>query len=376
MRRLVLTCSLFALVPACAQGGGGDVDSGRERLDAGGDFDAGRLPGLDAGMMSDDGGSERDAGQSGFDAGRDGGMIRIDAGPDAGPVGCTSAAECSDGLFCNGVERCNAGTCGPGTPVTCDDSIGCTMNRCLEPTSGTTPDCDYVPIDSMCPAGQTCNPATGCTTGCAESPCRLLNPQCGCPAGSGCYLNGSMRTCASAGSAGEGTTCTSVNSCQPGLICLNVSRDMAVVTNMCMRFCATDANCVGAGSNCIYTIDDGMGGSVPGVTVCSRSCNPITSVGCVAGSSCQIFQETAAPMGFFTDCLAPVGPGTQFDPCTDATDCARGFTCVGMPGRCLAYCDEPNTWPAAGCPFDQACYGFTTPLVIGSTEYGVCDTYP
>jgi hypothetical protein len=378
MRRLLLTCSLFALAPACAQGGGdGDEDAGRVRFDSGRPMedDAGRLPGLDAGMMVEtDGGQipEDDAGMMMmFDAGPrpDSGITMIDAGPDAGPPGCTSAAECNDGLVCNGIERCNAGVCGPGTPPTCDDSIACTMNRCIEPTSGTTPECDYVPLDAMCPSGQSCNPATGCVAGCAESPCRLVNPQCGCPSGQGCYLNGANRTCAAVGAAGEGTTCTSINSCQPGLICLDLN-PTATTTNACGRFCATDANCVGEGSLCIYTLDDGMGGAVPGVTVCSRSCNPMTSAGCVSGSSCQIFQETAAPMRLFTDCLAPVGTGGRDAPCADSTGCQRGFICLnpdGFGNRCVRYCQD-----FLDCAFDQDCYG---PFEVGGSTYGYCDFF-
>ncbi|MEM9552826.1 MAG: reprolysin-like metallopeptidase [Acidobacteriota bacterium] len=59
-------------------------------------------------------------------------------------TGCTSDAQCSDGLFCNGVETCNAGSCQAGTPPcsggqtcnettdTCDDPSGCLHEATFE----------------------------------------------------------------------------------------------------------------------------------------------------------------------------------------------------------------------------------------------------
>ena len=47
---------------------------------------------------------------------------------DAGP--CMTAADCDDGIFCNGTETCSATVCQPGTPPTCDDSLACTVDTC------------------------------------------------------------------------------------------------------------------------------------------------------------------------------------------------------------------------------------------------------
>ncbi len=356
---------LAFLIAGCAQGGGTNRphDAGHHV-----DPDSGLLPLQDAGTVGG-----HDAGTTRPDAGP---LVR-DSGPpphDSGPIGCTGAADCDDHLACNGVERCELGTCMPGTPPACDDGIACTRNRCLEPTSGTAPQCDYVPDDALCPSGQSCGPS-GCSSTCADSPCRLVSPQCGCSAGLGCYLSGTTRVCAAGGASPEGSTCANVNDCSPGLLCLNIAIAGSAV-NECGRFCATDADCRGAGSLCIHTLSDGAGGSIPGVSVCSLDCDPITQSGCVSGSSCQIYQESSGSMRFFTDCAAPVGAGGQGATCTDSTNCQRGFGCVGSPGTCQRYCDEPATIAGGGCSASEACYGFTTPLVIGGIEYGVCDAYP
>ena len=45
---------------------------------------------------------------------------------------CRADADCADGLFCNGDERCAGGTCAAGTPPACADAIACTRDFCAE----------------------------------------------------------------------------------------------------------------------------------------------------------------------------------------------------------------------------------------------------
>lgn len=374
-RALFFVAAAAALPPGCAQGGGSLVDSGTPpppppdaAVDAGGPVgvDAGPMMDVDAGPMmmgTDAGPMGTDAGpMTGTDAGP---MTGTDAGFDAGPpVGCTSAADCADTLACNGVERCVGGTCMPGTAFTCDDAISCTRDTCVE---GASPSCNFGADDSLCPAGQTCG-GSGCMATCADTPCRLVGPQCGCPGAQGCYLSGGSRLCTTAGSTAIGATCSGLFSCVPGGICINVARSGTAV-NMCNRFCNADSDC--AGGLCIYTLDDGAGGSVPGVTICSTSCNPVTRTGCPSGTACTIFRESMGAMRFFSDCMAPVGAGGQGSACTDQEDCQAGFGCVGMPGQCLQWCTGVGT--RGTCPLGLLCYGFTTPITVGGTTYGVCD---
>ena len=370
---LITPFFLFSiLLVACAQGGGDLVDAGRPPTDAGDTMDAEPM-GTDAGPMGTDAGPMgTDAGPMGTDAGpmgTDAGPMGTDAGRDAGPpVGCTTATECDDGLRCNGSEACIGGTCTAGTPFVCDDAISCTTDRCVE---GATPSCSFTPDDGLCPAGQTCG-GTGCTAMCADTPCRVVNPQCGCPSGQGCYLSGATRLCASAGTSAPGTICAGISSCTPGHICINVARSGTAV-NMCNAFCNTDAEC--GGGLCLYTLNDGSGGTVPDVTICSNPCDPIAQTGCPATTSCQILQESMGAMRYFTDCSSPTGTGGQGTSCTGQEDCAAGFGCVGMPGECLQWCTGiGSTGPAAGCTGSLRCYGFTTPIVVSGTIYGVCDT--
>lgn len=358
----------LTFVFGCADGGRRGPDAGRPRdagtRDAGAaDIDArrpdaGSDAGADAGL--DDAGEPRlDAG---FDAGTDAG--RIDAG-------CTTAAECSDGLACNGIERCVAGVCMPGVGPTCDDGIACTRDRCNEPAAT----CSFTPDTTLCRAGESCDAARGCVTMCSESPCRLTAPQCGCSAGLGCYIGaGGLRECRTAGTVADGSLCDGATSCRVGSDCINVSSSPTVPVSYCRPFCASDAGC--SGGLCIIDLVDAAGAPIPGGTVCTTPCNPARMTGCPTGATCDVFQETAAPMRLFTDCRAPVGTRTQGLPCLDPSECASGYTCLDVDGpgirgpECVHWCEVPS---GRGCGPLEICLTFVTPIVIGGREYGVCD---
>ena len=72
---------------------------------------------------------------------------------------CSTNSDCDDGVFCNGVEVCNAGKCRSGTPVSCDDGIACTLDICNEDSQqceNPTKACDGPGENGVClePSGQ------------------------------------------------------------------------------------------------------------------------------------------------------------------------------------------------------------------------------
>lgn len=368
---LAIVVVLAIVVPACANGSGrgrsdthvGSPDTG-PRIDAALPMNDGgtAIPDMGTGAP-DTGGSLPDTGGSLPDMG---GIVLVDAyAPDTGgpapDTGCASAAACSDGIGCNGVERCESGACVPGTPVTCDDGLSCTTDSCVEPGM-----CAYT---STCAGGAACGP-TGCASSCAESPCRLLSPQCGCPTGQACYPTGTTRACAAAGSGTAGAACTNNSSCSATNMCLNVSTGTTAV-NVCTHMCTTDGEC--GGGLCILQLDDGTGAPVTGFSLCTHTCNAITQTGCPTGSECEIFQESTGAMRAFTDCTAPVGTGGNGASCVDDTGCRAGYLCIDPTGgtspTCHKWCGYPSS---TGCPGGQTCYEFTTPIVINSIDYGVC----
>jgi hypothetical protein len=353
----------------------GCATSGRTQRDAHvGGTDAGH--GVDAGPITPDtGGGGHDAGGGGHDAGSMsmpdmGGIVRPDAFvPDTGgptpDTGCANDAQCQDGLGCNGMERCVAGACMPATsPMSCNDGLSCTTDTCVEP--GT---CMNV---STCAGGAACM-ASGCATGCAESPCRLLSPQCGCAAGQACYPSGATRVCTTSGSGTSGSLCTTNSDCAATYACLNVSTGTTAV-NLCTHMCSSDAEC--GGGLCIYQLDDGTGTAVPGLTLCSHPCNAATGLGCPSGTVCTLFSESGGAMRTFTDCTAPTtGTGEDMGCDTTAPTCSPNRYCIdtgdGLGPACHHWC---NFSTGAGCSAGHTCFEFSPPIMINGIDYGVCST--
>jgi cysteine-rich repeat protein len=68
-------------------------------------------------------------------------------------------AACDDGAFCNGTETCDAvSDCQAGTPVDCSDGVGCTVDACNEGTDS----CDNTANDALCTDPLFCNGTETC----------------------------------------------------------------------------------------------------------------------------------------------------------------------------------------------------------------------
>jgi cysteine-rich repeat protein len=88
---------------------------------------------------------------------------------DGGRTGaaCTEDADCDDTAFCNGTELCVDGGCVPGIPPSIDDGIECTEDRCDEIRARIS----HTPLDHLCSDGLFCNgiercqPLLGCRPG-------------------------------------------------------------------------------------------------------------------------------------------------------------------------------------------------------------------
>jgi hypothetical protein len=91
-----------------------------------------------------------------------------------GTVGpqCYENADCDDGHWCNGAELCVDDYCQAGTPVDCDDGVGCTDDSCNEILD----ECDSVPNDAYCIDTLFCNGVEYCD---AVSDCQLGPDPCG-----------------------------------------------------------------------------------------------------------------------------------------------------------------------------------------------------
>jgi hypothetical protein len=220
-------------------------------------------------------------------------------------------------------------------------------------------------------SASTTEQATSSTgTPCEEQPCKLVEPQCGCASDQACTIDGTgERVCAQPGNALPGAPCNAQTTCVTGSLCVGYGAGL----DSCSEFCATDADCVAPGGLCAITLNDGMGGDIPDVILCSTNCNLVNGVGCqVPGTSCQLgLRDMTDP---FTLC-APSGAGIQDTLCTDTSGCAPGFICLtttAMDERCFQWCDVANPTCPGGLVCQQLEISAGVPLVIGTTSYGAC----
>ncbi|MFQ5531538.1 MAG: LamG domain-containing protein, partial [Candidatus Nanoarchaeia archaeon] len=102
--------------------------------------------------------------------------IQIDRDTPVGgaPAGCAIDSDCDNNIFCDGAEKCVAGTCVAGTPPT-DDGVSCTADSCDEVTDIVT----HTPNNTLCDNGLFCDGTETCDL---VLDCQIGNP-ISCPAG-------------------------------------------------------------------------------------------------------------------------------------------------------------------------------------------------
>ena len=225
--------------------------------------------------------------------------------------GCKSDAECNDGIFCNGVETCNAyakstgttppvtGVCQAGIPVDCNDGVDCTIDSCNEAMDK----CDHAPDNAVCDDGNFCNGNEVCDPDYIVT----ISTQESSGSTSGC-MPGEAVACPN-----NGLFCDGTESC-------NEAAD----------------SCQSSGNPC-----------TPGATVCNEktdTCNPVG--GCTADKDCDdgIFcngRETCNVYAIATTNPPVTGvcqSGIPVD-CNDGVDCTID-SCNEDTDNCMNTADD------------------------------------
>ncbi|MCP4572183.1 MAG: hypothetical protein GY838_07485, partial [bacterium] len=216
---------------------------------------------------------------------------------------CTIDPDCDDGLYCNGVETCNAGTCQNGTAVTCDDGVACTDDSCNEGTDS----CEFTTNDANCANGlycdgdETCDAVLGCQAGTAPN----------CDDGVACTgdsCNEGSDSCDSTPShalCDNGLFCDGAETCDPVLSC-QAGSDPCSGSQTCDE---EGDVCVGTGG-CLHEVDfeSGAGGWTQGADTCTRGSFVLGTpdatawqVGGGGGGSSNAFFTQPNPGGVGTD---------------------------------------------------------------------------
>ncbi len=138
---------------------------------------------------------------------------------------CNADADCSDGLFCNGVEICIGGACQSGLTPCPDDGLFCTgeegcdeaTDACIQGGNPCKVSCDEASNACLCSGGEDCDDGLYCngTESCDGQFCLPgTNP---CPPSSICDENNDLcAECSNDGDCDDGVFCNGVETCVSG----------------------------------------------------------------------------------------------------------------------------------------------------------------
>lgn len=152
------------------------------------------------------------------------GELCLPGSPGSDPLtGCKPAAQCmnntqcNDNNLCNGVETCTMGICTPGTPLNCNDGIGCTLDGC-DPMLG----CQSSNNNAYCDDGQACTGAEICdppngdpVTGCVGGTSIVCNDNKTCTYDVCTEPNGICQFLPQNSDCDDGTFCNGPEQCDP-----------------------------------------------------------------------------------------------------------------------------------------------------------------
>ncbi len=245
-------------------------------------------------------------------------------------AGCTVNADCDDALFCNGAETCVAGSCQPGTPVDCDDGVSCTNDSCNEATDL----CDNIASDANCDNGlfcdgaETCDPLLDCQVGTPVD----------CDDGVGCTndsCNEGTDSCDNVpddAACDNGLFCDGAETCDPVLDC-QVGPDPCAPTQTCDEVndvCVGDCGdgICGAGEDCVSCSADCPSLPIPGAVCGNGLCEAGDGETCVSCPADCAGQTGGKPSNRF---CCGIGDGLNPDGCGDARCFTGGFACTETP---------------------------------------------
>jgi cysteine-rich repeat protein len=266
---------------------------------------------------------------------------------------CANAPDdglCDDGEFCNGAETCDLlNDCELGDPVDCSDGVGCTDDSCDEVSD----ECVNDPNDANCPDdGMFCNGMEFCD---AANDCSSMGDPC--PGGTVC--NEDTETCDAEPGCGDGVVdpgedCDDGNTLDGD--CCSADCTFEPEGSSCDdgEFCNGEEVCDGAGT-CLegdpVDCSDGIDCTVDACNeiedVCENTPNdnlcPDDGMFCTGQEVCDAF---AGCVSTGDPCLPDGVCNEDTDTCEAAADCGDGIVDPGED------CDDGNTLDGDCCSAD------------------------
>ena len=252
---------------------------------------------------------------------------------------CTKRARnrrCSDGVFCNGKETCDATVgCVAAAPVDCNDDVSCTVDTCNEDTDR----CDNTADDARCDDGvfcngvETCDERRDCEAAAAPVDCSPFDTECLVA-----FCDEAADSCNTTafnegGSCDDGDFCTATSECREGA-CLASSGSCGdgILQPICGEECddPDDPNCT---ATCVALAGACGNGILEGAEVCERP-------------SLEICDDRADNDGDgLTDCADPdCTGGSQIDPAPSCNGKCQEVS------ACKPILDDPSIIRITGDP--------------------------
>jgi Cys-rich repeat protein len=295
--------------------------------------------------------------------------------------GCSTADDCGDGQICvddgsgNGTKVCTAIEC--ISDGDCANGATCVDGLCV---GGTVPQGCKSSAD--CPAGQTCDTATG---NCAPVPpsslgeCAACVEQADCEAGLECgkvgVSNHCTRPCTQQGECASGWTCydsdgSGAKTCVPGMFqCKDCLLDGCGDGLFCNPSNGVCEQAVATCQNCVQDAQCGPGQRCHGkettkfcVPECSQGTCPENGTCTDVGEGIQVCEwQSAGP------CCLGAGCGTPIDPCANVECPASVPYCTN--GQCVECLDNSHCTDGKTCsPSKHQCVD-NGPQCTGTTPF-------
>jgi hypothetical protein len=201
------------------------------------------------------------------------------------------------------------------------------------------------------PGGGSCEYLPGEECGCSApgQKCTVIDPATG------------ESACLTAGTTQEYGACSSTVDCGKGSWC---ELSTSVCEPICVNICTNGGSCVPAAQGTMSTA------TIPGLDVCTVSCNLVTASPCGTGATCINLTSSSTGDTVGTVCimsgLVPLGM-----PCSNGSNCGPGLVCVENEVDNATECSQWCSSADDPCPGD--CNYFSGPSVdIDMHDYGYC----